>query len=187
LIPAHPISSAQQHSPAQEAFRPKRPSRPSPSSSQAGLSRHPGRAPPHTTILTSPPPSFLVRGRRADHLASPTNSPPLPTASLFSFNGEMTGIDATTTGRRPTRRLPPRSNKRGAHPYRSSPPTPPLSIPLCLAQSTTLAEPHRPSPPLSIRHTQFLHQNQVLIICITQDQLLHTYGQKCSQITKCHE
>jgi hypothetical protein len=29
--------------------------------------------------------------------------------------------------------------------------------------------------------------NQVLIICMTQDQLFHTYGQKCSQITKCHE
>jgi hypothetical protein len=33
-------------------------------------------------------------------------------------------------------------------------------------------------------HTQFLHQNQVLIICMTQDQLFHTYGQKCSQISK---
>jgi hypothetical protein len=32
-----------------------------------------------------------------------------------------------------------------------------------------------------------LCQNQVLIICMTQDQLFHTYGQKCSQITKCHE
>jgi hypothetical protein len=36
-------------------------------------------------------------------------------------------------------------------------------------------------------HTRFLCQNQVLIICITQDQLFHTYGQKYSQITKCHE
>jgi hypothetical protein len=36
-------------------------------------------------------------------------------------------------------------------------------------------------------HTQFLHQNQVLIICMTQDQLFHTYGQKGSQITTCHE
>jgi hypothetical protein len=36
-------------------------------------------------------------------------------------------------------------------------------------------------------HTRFLCQNQVLIICMTQDQLFHTYGQKCSQITKCHE
>jgi hypothetical protein len=32
-----------------------------------------------------------------------------------------------------------------------------------------------------------IRQNQVLIICMTQDQLFHTYGQKCSQITKCHE
>jgi hypothetical protein len=32
-----------------------------------------------------------------------------------------------------------------------------------------------------------LHQNQVLIVCMTQDQLFHTYGQKVSQITKCHE
>jgi hypothetical protein len=38
-----------------------------------------------------------------------------------------------------------------------------------------------------ICHTQFLFQNQVLIICMTQDQLFHTYGQKCSQITKCRE
>jgi hypothetical protein len=36
-------------------------------------------------------------------------------------------------------------------------------------------------------HTRFLCQNQVLIVCMTQDQLFHTYGQKCSQITKCHE
>jgi hypothetical protein len=35
--------------------------------------------------------------------------------------------------------------------------------------------------------TQFLCQNQVLIVCMTQDQLFHTYGQKCSQITKCHK
>jgi hypothetical protein len=28
-------------------------------------------------------------------------------------------------------------------------------------------------------HTQFLCQNQVLIICMTQDQLFYTYGQKC--------
>jgi hypothetical protein len=33
----------------------------------------------------------------------------------------------------------------------------------------------------------FLCQNQILIVCMTQDQLFHTYGQKCSQITKCHE
>jgi hypothetical protein len=32
-----------------------------------------------------------------------------------------------------------------------------------------------------------LCQNQVLIICMTQDQLFHTYSQKCSQITKCHK
>jgi hypothetical protein len=36
-------------------------------------------------------------------------------------------------------------------------------------------------------HTRFLCQNQVLIVCMTHDQLFHTYGQKCSQITKCHE
>jgi hypothetical protein len=36
-------------------------------------------------------------------------------------------------------------------------------------------------------HTWFLCQNQVLIVCMTQDQLFHTYGQKCSQITKHHE
>jgi hypothetical protein len=28
-------------------------------------------------------------------------------------------------------------------------------------------------------HTRFLCQNQLLIICMTQDQLFHTYGQKC--------
>jgi hypothetical protein len=31
-----------------------------------------------------------------------------------------------------------------------------------------------------------LCQNRVLIVCMTQDQMFHTYGQKCSQITKCH-
>jgi hypothetical protein len=36
-------------------------------------------------------------------------------------------------------------------------------------------------------HTQFLCQNQVLIICMALDQLLHTYGQKYSQITNCYE
>jgi hypothetical protein len=36
-------------------------------------------------------------------------------------------------------------------------------------------------------HTRFLCQNQVLIVCMTQDQLFHTYVQKCSQITKCHK
>jgi hypothetical protein len=35
--------------------------------------------------------------------------------------------------------------------------------------------------------TRFLCQNQILIVCMTQDQLFHTYGQKQSQITKCHE
>jgi hypothetical protein len=35
-------------------------------------------------------------------------------------------------------------------------------------------------------HTWFLSQNRVLIVCMTQDHLFHTYGQKCSQITKCH-
>jgi hypothetical protein len=36
-------------------------------------------------------------------------------------------------------------------------------------------------------HTRSIYQNQVLIVCMTQDQLFHTYGQKCSQITKCHK
>jgi hypothetical protein len=36
-------------------------------------------------------------------------------------------------------------------------------------------------------HTRFLCQNEVLIVCMTQDHLFHTYSQKCSQITKCHE
>jgi hypothetical protein len=80
LIRAHPVSSAQQHSPTQEAFWPRRPSRPSPSSGQAGLSRHPDRAPTHTAIPTSPPPSFLLHGRHVDHPASPTESSPIPTA-----------------------------------------------------------------------------------------------------------
>jgi hypothetical protein len=35
-------------------------------------------------------------------------------------------------------------------------------------------------------HARFLCQNQVLIVCMIQDQMFHTYGQKCSQITKCH-
>jgi hypothetical protein len=38
-----------------------------------------------------------------------------------------------------------------------------------------------------VYHTQFLCQNQVLIVCMSYDQLFHTYGQKCSQIIKCHE
>jgi anthranilate/para-aminobenzoate synthase component II len=29
-----------------------------------------------------------------------------------------------------------------------------------------------------ICHTRFLYQNQVLIICMTHDQLFHTYGSK---------
>jgi hypothetical protein len=29
-------------------------------------------------------------------------------------------------------------------------------------------------------HTRFLCQNEVLIVCMTQDQLFNTYGQKCS-------
>jgi hypothetical protein len=36
-------------------------------------------------------------------------------------------------------------------------------------------------------HTRFLHQNQVFNVCMTHDQLFHTYIQKGSQITKCHE
>jgi hypothetical protein len=35
-------------------------------------------------------------------------------------------------------------------------------------------------------HTPFLCQNQVLIVCMTQDQMFHTYGQKGSQKTKYH-
>jgi hypothetical protein len=35
-------------------------------------------------------------------------------------------------------------------------------------------------------HTRFLSQTRVLIVCMTQDHLFHTYGQKCSQIIKCH-
>jgi hypothetical protein len=35
-------------------------------------------------------------------------------------------------------------------------------------------------------HTRFLCQNRVLIVCMTQDQMFHTYGQKCSQIINCH-
>jgi hypothetical protein len=35
-------------------------------------------------------------------------------------------------------------------------------------------------------HTQFLCQNQVLIVCMTQDQMFHTYGQKGLYKTKCH-
>jgi hypothetical protein len=43
--------------------------------------------------------------------------------------------------------------------------------------------PHRN---LAYCHTRFLCQNRVLIVCMTQDQMFHTYDQKCSQITKCH-
>jgi hypothetical protein len=39
----------------------------------------------------------------------------------------------------------------------------------------------RPSLRFLACHTRFLCQNQVLIICMTQDQFFHTYGQKCSQ------
>jgi hypothetical protein len=35
-------------------------------------------------------------------------------------------------------------------------------------------------------HTRFLCQNRVLIVCMTQDQMFHTCGQKGSQKTKCH-
>jgi hypothetical protein len=38
----------------------------------------------------------------------------------------------------------------------------------------------------NVCHTWFLCQNRVLIICMTQDQMFHTYGQKGSQKTKCH-
>jgi hypothetical protein len=31
-----------------------------------------------------------------------------------------------------------------------------------------------------------LCQNRVHIVCMTQDQMFHTYDQKCSQVTKCH-
>jgi hypothetical protein len=101
LIPAHPVSLAQQHSPAQEASRPRRPSRPSPSSGQAGPSRHPGRAPSHTAVLAPPPPSFLLHGRHADHSASPTKLPPLPTAPLL-----------LSMPKRPTFMLPPPTTAR---------------------------------------------------------------------------
>jgi hypothetical protein len=40
---------------------------------------------------------------------------------------------------------------------------------------------------LAYCHTQFLCQNQELIICMTKDKLFHTYDQKGSQKTKCHE
>jgi hypothetical protein len=48
-----------------------------------------------------------------------------------------------------------------------------------------LAPPSGQQVPLC--HTRFLCQNQVLIVCMTQGQLFHTYGQKCSQITKFHK
>jgi hypothetical protein len=35
-------------------------------------------------------------------------------------------------------------------------------------------------------HTRFLCQNQVLIVCMTQNQMFHTYSQKSLQKTKCH-
>jgi hypothetical protein len=35
-------------------------------------------------------------------------------------------------------------------------------------------------------HTRFLCQNRVLIVCMTQDQMFHIYGQKGSQKTICH-
>jgi hypothetical protein len=64
------------------------------------------------------------------------------------------------------------------------------------SQSSTLGPPSTPSPGIypwyldsgaSFCHTRFVCQNQVLIVCMTQDQLFHTYDQKCSQITKCHK
>jgi hypothetical protein len=39
---------------------------------------------------------------------------------------------------------------------------------------------------IDLYHTRFLCQNRVLIVCMTQDQMFHTYGQKGSQKTKCH-
>jgi hypothetical protein len=57
----------------------RRPSRPSPSSGQEGLSHQPDRAPPHAVVPASPPPSFLLRGRHADYPTSTTELPPLPT------------------------------------------------------------------------------------------------------------
>jgi hypothetical protein len=150
LILAHAVSSTQQHSPTQEAFRPTRPSQPSPSFGPAGSSCHPGRAPPHAAVPASPLPSFLLHGRCADQPASPTELPLLPTTPPFSFNAETAGIDATTTGHRPTPPLPPRPYKRGAHHHRSSPPSPPLSIPPLHAWNTALTEPLWPPPAPSI-------------------------------------
>jgi hypothetical protein len=46
---------------------------------------------------------------------------------------------------------------------------------------------HEMSRSIGECHTRFLHQNHVLIVCMTQDQLFHSYGQKGSQITKCHK
>jgi hypothetical protein len=114
LIPAHTIISAQQDSPTQEAFRPRRPSWPSPSSGQAGPSRHPGRAPPHATVPASPPPSFLLHGRRVDHPTSPTESPPLPTAPFFLSMLKQPSLmpPSPATARRP-RSLP--GPIKGAH------------------------------------------------------------------------
>jgi hypothetical protein len=62
----------------------------------------------------------------------------------------MAGIDAATIGRHLTPSLPLRPNKRGAHPRRSSSPSPPLSLPPLLARSTTLAEPLWLPPHVSI-------------------------------------
>jgi hypothetical protein len=57
----------------------------------------------------------------------------------------------------------------------------------CWIPKIYLTNPNTESSTHSHCHTQFLCQNQVLIVCMTQDQLFHTYGQKCSQITKCHK
>jgi hypothetical protein len=145
LIP--PVNSDQQHRSTQEAFQPRRLSRPPPSSGQVGLSRHPGRAPPHTAIPASPPPSFLLHGRRTDHLSSPIESPPLPTATLFCFNAETIGINTATTGRRPCSLPSPKKGARNpAEAHR-----PHLHSPfVTLAQSTALTEPLQPPPPLSV-------------------------------------
>jgi hypothetical protein len=66
-------------------------------------------------------------------------------------------------------RMPHATNHCVGHPLPSSPtptrtPTPPPS-PFSLSQRAPC-------------HTRFLRQNRVLIVCMTQDQMFHTYGQK---------
>jgi hypothetical protein len=58
-----------------------------------------------------------------------------------------------------------------------------MSCVLCFPCREYIDSIHRDS---CICRTRFLCQNRVLIVCMTEDQMFHTYGQKCSQITKCH-